>query len=69
MACALVEEFLALIRPQRGEMSERTNRMAWKRLDLPDPFAPTVKVRKEGEGPEVSAAMVDGRGGGADAWI
>ena len=22
--------------------------MAWKRLDLPDPFAPTVKVRKEG---------------------
>ena len=46
------------------KMSESTKRIAWNRLDLPEPFAPTVKVRKDGQRSRVSAAMVDGRGGG-----
>ena len=40
-------------------MSARTNRMAWNRLDLPEPFAPTVRDEGWGRG----EGRQDGRGG------
>ena len=41
------------------KMSARTNRMAWNRLDLPEPFAPTVRDEGRGRG----EGRQDGRGG------
>lgn len=50
-------------------MSERTNRMAWKRLDLPDPFAPTVEVGEDGRWSRGERGDRGWARGGVDAWI